>query len=436
MEDIIDIEKNTPSVEKKTNSKFVEVEPKKIVKEKVNTESNSESYFDGSFFELWAYTYLLGILSTISLGIAVPWAICLYKRYLYSHTVISGKRLQFDGKGDQLFTKYFKWMFFNTITFGIYSIWMPTRFKEWELSNLHFEDEKNVPGESYFTGSVGGYFGIRLLCSLITCITFGLLAPVAEIIKYKWELQHYVINRKVVIFKGTAGAYFIKRFLWGLLTCVTFGIYGLWVPIKSLRWKISRAFLAKEGEVNTKEYNEVASAGSSKGMNKAVLFIIIGVVAIAVIFGIVKLISIFGPAKDENVTEVYDTVTAFKQEVVKKGYNGFPDDIHPDGSNKYYKVEELGYESLNEYNKNGGKVTYSGYSIHYNYNGNPTEMKIDLKFKKGTTYCTLRFSTDYYYDNMPECTSLKDEIFKRLNIGGSGHSYNKNYVEPSYYEEY
>ena len=213
MENIVD-----ETVEEKSSTKFVEVSALEVPKEE--TENSGESYFDGSLLGLLAFTYFYATITVLTAGLLSAWGKCLLNKYIYNHTVISGKRLKFEGQGEDLFPKMFKWDFFKLITFNIYSIWAPTRYKEWEVSKLHFEDEKLVEGSSYFTGSVLGYFGIRILSYLITVVSFGILQPVAYVIKLKWELEHTIINNKVVVFRGSALSYFGKRILWTLLSAI------------------------------------------------------------------------------------------------------------------------------------------------------------------------------------------------------------------------
>ena len=409
MEEIIDVNESISSGEKKTNKKFVEVEPMKEPKRKIKTESNTESYFDGTFFELLAYNYLMIFLSVFTLGVGAPWGICLYNKYIYSHMVISGKRLKFDATGDTLFVKYFKWAFFNAITFGIYSIWIPTRIKEWEVSYLYFEDEKLITGDSYFTGNVGEYFGIRLLCLLITVVSFGLLSPVAEVIRLRWELNHYVINRKVVVFKGTPGAFFVKKLVWVLLSIITFGIYALFIPLKTLRWETSNTFLAREGEVDTKVYAKAASEKSSgKGMNKGLLFAIIGVFAVAIIIGIVKLVSILGPIDQDYAIQMENIMDNTYNELKNGGSSTAKD------SNYKRNAKELNLESINDFIEEGGKAKYENYAYE-----SSDKFAVQLTLRKKTTYCTGNISSNYGVYHVV-CRSIKNEIKSRLGFNGNG----------------
>lgn len=96
-----------------------------------------ESKFDGGFFQWLGWTILGSLLSTITLGICVPWAVCMIKRWEVRHTIIDGKRLTFDGHGGQLFGNYIKWLLLTIITLGIYSLWIPIKMKNWVTKHSH-----------------------------------------------------------------------------------------------------------------------------------------------------------------------------------------------------------------------------------------------------------------------------------------------------------
>jgi uncharacterized membrane protein YjgN (DUF898 family) len=54
------------------------------------------------------------------------------------HTVINGKRLQFNGSAVQLFGTWVKWLFLTIITVGIYLFWIPIKLKAWKTKHTYF----------------------------------------------------------------------------------------------------------------------------------------------------------------------------------------------------------------------------------------------------------------------------------------------------------
>ena len=98
----------------------------------------NNSYFDGGLLQLIGWKLLGALVTTITLGICAPWAICMVYGWETKHTVINGKRLVFDGKAIQLFGTWIKWMLLCIITLGIYSFWIQIDLKKWITKHTHF----------------------------------------------------------------------------------------------------------------------------------------------------------------------------------------------------------------------------------------------------------------------------------------------------------
>jgi len=97
-----------------------------------------ESYFDGGLLQLICWK-LLGFLITIcTLGICYPWAFCMVYSWEAKHTVINGKRLQFNGRAMGLFGNWIKWLLLTFVTCGIYSFWLVIALKKWKIKHTEF----------------------------------------------------------------------------------------------------------------------------------------------------------------------------------------------------------------------------------------------------------------------------------------------------------
>ncbi|MCR4907537.1 MAG: DUF898 domain-containing protein [Lachnospiraceae bacterium] len=97
-----------------------------------------ESYFDGGLLQLIGY-YLLGALvTTVTLGICLPWSYTMLYEWEEKHTVINGRRLRFDGTAVGLFGNWIKWFLLTIITLGIYSFWIDIKLKQWRVSHTNF----------------------------------------------------------------------------------------------------------------------------------------------------------------------------------------------------------------------------------------------------------------------------------------------------------
>lgn len=98
------------------------------------------SYFDGKLIQQIGWSILCALLSLITIGLGVPWAVCMKQRWETKHTVIEGKRLCFNGTGGKLFGNYIKWFLLSIITIGIYSLWLGINMKKWVVKHTAFAD--------------------------------------------------------------------------------------------------------------------------------------------------------------------------------------------------------------------------------------------------------------------------------------------------------
>jgi uncharacterized membrane protein YjgN (DUF898 family) len=111
-----------------------------FLEQRMNNDIEGTSVFDGSVLGNFGTNLVAGLLSFITLGIGVPWAVAYRQRWLTSHTIIEGKRLKFDGTGGQLFGKYIIWFLLSIITLGIYAVFfLPVRMQQWVTKHTFFE---------------------------------------------------------------------------------------------------------------------------------------------------------------------------------------------------------------------------------------------------------------------------------------------------------
>ena len=96
-----------------------------------------ESKFTGGLLGLIGISLLQGLIIAFTLGIAAPWAVCLYQNWLADHTIIDGHQVKFDGTGGQLFGNYIKWLLLSLVTCGIYSLWLSINMQKWITKHTH-----------------------------------------------------------------------------------------------------------------------------------------------------------------------------------------------------------------------------------------------------------------------------------------------------------
>ena len=102
------------------------------------TAQATESYFDGAVLGLLGINILTTLLTVFTLGICLPWAICIKQDWVTKHTVIEGKRLKFTGTALGLFGNWIKILLLCVITLGIYSFWASSAIKKLEIKHTKF----------------------------------------------------------------------------------------------------------------------------------------------------------------------------------------------------------------------------------------------------------------------------------------------------------
>lgn len=97
-----------------------------------------ESYFDGGLLQLIGWSILGFLITTLTLGICYPWALCMVYGWRINHTVVEGRRLKFSGTAIGLFGLWIKWLLLSIITLGIYTFWVRISLEKWKVKNTSF----------------------------------------------------------------------------------------------------------------------------------------------------------------------------------------------------------------------------------------------------------------------------------------------------------
>ena len=97
----------------------------------------NESKFTGGLLGLVGINILQSLIMFFTLGLAVPWAVCIKQRWIAKHTILDGRQVYFDGTGGQLFGNYIKWFLLTIITIGIYGFWLDIKMKQWIVKHTH-----------------------------------------------------------------------------------------------------------------------------------------------------------------------------------------------------------------------------------------------------------------------------------------------------------
>ena len=96
----------------------------------------NKSYFDGGLLSYIGWIIL--VITSCTLGICYPWALCMIYAWKINHTVIEGRRLKFNGSAIDLFGNWIKWLLLIVVTLGIYGFWVHIKLEQWKVKNTTF----------------------------------------------------------------------------------------------------------------------------------------------------------------------------------------------------------------------------------------------------------------------------------------------------------
>ncbi len=204
-----------------------------------------DTHFNGSGVKYFFMSLLNFLQNTFTLGLGTVWTKCRQLRWIFNHMTIDGKKLRFDGKGSEIFGKWFGWTLLTIITLGAYGFWKTQKMEEYYASRIHFEDGAPL-GESRLNSSVETYVGTLALCGytgLLTLALFGFGVVWAFNRYTRWYFNYKVVDGYKIVYECSSWRLFGKLLVYGLLTAVTFGIFSFFLPRKIMRYLTSKMHL-------------------------------------------------------------------------------------------------------------------------------------------------------------------------------------------------
>lgn len=202
--------------------------------------------FQGHGGELFV-TFLAGyVLTLLSVGIYAPWFYCRLTRYVLSNTTLGPTRrgivrLEFTGRGGELFITVLVGYLLTLLTVGIYGAWFAAKLMRFFSENVVATAEDGTRYGLRFEGRGGEFFTTILVGYLLTLVTLGIYAP-----WFLCEFRKLVATRTLLLenerpvghfdFEGNGGELFLMYLAGYLLTIVTLGIYLPWLSAKVMRF--------------------------------------------------------------------------------------------------------------------------------------------------------------------------------------------------------
>ncbi|HNF96258.1 MAG TPA: DUF898 family protein [Pseudomonadota bacterium] len=210
--------------------------------------------FTGTGFLCFVEVFLSSILVILTLGIYTPWYLANVLRYFMNNSQAVASdgtryRLDYSGKGGELFVPMLVNMLLTNITLGIYGAWATC-----DLQKRIFEKTRILKGEHEigkldFVGTGGGLVGTLLLGMLLSMVTLGLYLPWFQCNMEKFFRRNtavYIGERRYRgDFSGEGGELFLLM-LQVILVPLTLGLYLFWLITKQNRFFIEKVSFQAE----------------------------------------------------------------------------------------------------------------------------------------------------------------------------------------------
>lgn len=180
----------------------------------------------------------------------LPLAIHGSYRYRMSRTSWRGIRFGYRGDRKEFTLKFFKWIFFTIITFGIYSFWMSMNMRRYVIGNIRFGD-----AEFNYAGNGDDYIWIFFKGYFLTAITFGIYF-------FWWQKElfdYYVSNTSLhqedkelqLISTATGGDFFSLGITNLLILIFTLGFGYAWIVTRTLKYVFEHIQIEGDIDLNT-----------------------------------------------------------------------------------------------------------------------------------------------------------------------------------------
>lgn len=204
--------------------------------------------FTGKGGELFVTLLVGGLLSAITLYIYLPWFLCKLTKFFTDNYVAVAPdgtryRLSFDGSGGELFVTFLVGGLLSAITLYIYMPWFICKLNKFFLSRMTLLENEQPVGNLDFAGAGGELFVTFLVGMLLTAITLYIYYPwfLVKIMKFNAENLRVNYQGRTFggAFNGTGGEFFVTLLVGGLLSAITLYIYLPWFQVNIWKFQIN-----------------------------------------------------------------------------------------------------------------------------------------------------------------------------------------------------
>ena len=174
------------------------------------------------------------LLTAITFGIYLPWALARLLRLKASHTTINGKKVVFKGRGSDFLVILVVNLILTIVTFGLYGPWAICKVCDWRVRNT-FVGEK----QSRFTGRGGDFFVFYLIHLLIfPILSLGIYSIVGMYRFFAWKEEHTKYGDERTSFGGGFGEFFKVSLAGCILNPITLNLFTPWHMCMLYRWQV------------------------------------------------------------------------------------------------------------------------------------------------------------------------------------------------------
>lgn len=203
--------------------------------------------FTGSGGELFKIGFLGMLLTVLTLGIYSPWMIANLTRFYTDHstaTAVDGTRfrLKTNLTGGDIFKTFLVGAILSAITLGIYLPWMICRIQQLVAQRTDLIENDRPIGRIDFVGRGADLFVIMLVGQILTMLTLGIYFAWLQVKMLRFFAQGTEVRVGNTLirgdFTGTGGELFKITLVGAILTGLTLGIYAFWFLAKTLAFQL------------------------------------------------------------------------------------------------------------------------------------------------------------------------------------------------------
>ncbi len=199
--------------------------------------------FHGKGAELFLIFIINFLLSVITLGIYIPWAIVKVARYMAGKTTLGGAAFSFEGKGGDLFSLYLVNYILTAITAGIYGPIATLRITEYYTKNLAYKGKKF----EFDTTNLCDFWCLVFIQGILCAITIGIYTPWAFVKIRRNILQRTSYDGEKFGFTANGAELFSLYLIQGILTVITLGIYSPWAIARIVNYLVNNTTYGANG---------------------------------------------------------------------------------------------------------------------------------------------------------------------------------------------